>query len=190
MYEFAERFVGVRWYWPTNRGGRSVEPLKKLVVKPVWLSDAPAFRERVIWPSSEITWNASGQQLGDLHTALRSAPTWPVEAVVHSPNWSKVADYVKNRPEVFEMRGDDTKNTEMLCYGNTRKLENYIENIEAKLAGNKKAQIGPQRETVTVSPADMEVTCIALIAVSWGTAMEVSMHSLFYPGKLCPEAGC
>ncbi|NLL83560.1 MAG: DUF4838 domain-containing protein [Lentisphaerae bacterium] len=159
VYEFAERFVGVRWYWPTNRGGRSVEPLKKLVVKPVWLSDAPAFRERVIWPSAEITWNASGQQLGDLHTALRSATTWPVEAVVHSPNWSKVADYVKNRPEVFEMRGDGTRNTEMLCYGNPRTLETYLENIEAKLAGNKKAQIGLKGKTVTVSPADMEVTC-------------------------------
>ena len=50
VFEFLERFVGVRWYWPTERGGRSVPRAASLVLKPVWLEDAPVFRKREIWP--------------------------------------------------------------------------------------------------------------------------------------------
>ncbi|NLL84574.1 MAG: hypothetical protein GX230_10105, partial [Lentisphaerae bacterium] len=159
VYEFAERFGGVRWYWPTDRGGRSIEPLKELVINPVHLSDAPVFQHRVIWPNTQHTWTAGGQQLGGLHRALRSGNSWPNNLIVHSPNWSKMTDYLENRPEVYELRADGTRNTVMLCYGNPRTIESYLEQIEAKLAGDKKANIGLKGKAVTVSPADMEITC-------------------------------
>ena len=159
VYEFAERFVGVRWYWPTDRGGRSIEPLKELIIDPVHLSDAPVFRRRVIWPNTQFTWVAGGQNLGALHRALRSANSWPNNLVVHSPNWSKMTDYLENRPEVYELRADGTRNTAMLCYGNPRTIESYLEQIEARLCDSKKGNIGLKGKSVTVSPADMEITC-------------------------------
>jgi hypothetical protein len=41
--DFLERFVGVRWYWPTEVGGRSVIRSSSLVIPPVHYSDQPVF---------------------------------------------------------------------------------------------------------------------------------------------------
>jgi len=39
VYEFLERFVGVRWYYPGDLG-MSVPKKDNLIIKPVWLADA------------------------------------------------------------------------------------------------------------------------------------------------------
>lgn len=44
--DFLERFVGVRWYWPTEALGRSIEKADSLTVPPVHYGDAPVFRFR------------------------------------------------------------------------------------------------------------------------------------------------
>ena len=58
-YEFLERFVGMRWYFPpaTEKGpqiGLSIPNTRDLIVPPVWLEDAPVFRMRVIWPPIRV----------------------------------------------------------------------------------------------------------------------------------------
>src|SRR4029079_556687 len=49
IYEFLERYVGVRWYFVGDIG-RPVPHLDNLIVPPVALHDAPVFRKRDLWP--------------------------------------------------------------------------------------------------------------------------------------------
>ena len=157
-YEFAERFVGVRWYFPGELG-QSIPPTNTLAVRATWLEDAPVFRKREIWPPMSNPWNGSGTQLGALHTFLRHANSWPHTLVVHSPDWSKVGEYLTNRAEVFQLRSDGTRDFSMLCYGHPRTLETYLENIERHVAGKAPARVGIADKSITVSPADAEIAC-------------------------------
>jgi len=176
VYEFLERFVGVRWYWPEERGssellGTSVLPMRDLVVEPAFLSDAPVFRKRHTWPEE-------GPRVGNAEVLthdrrLRVHNSWPVTIRVHAPkNWARY--YAKDRPEIFEMGSDGVrrplmtgggKTFSMLCYGDPRTLQTYLEEIELQLAARAEgAPVDDDRcilvgNAVTVSPADMDVTC-------------------------------
>ncbi len=158
--EFLERFVNVRWYWPPDRGGRSIVKMSDLRLSPVWLEDAPAFRKREIWPPSGSSWNGSGQALGPIFKRLRAGNSWPVNIRVHQPDWSKVAEYTEQRPECFQLGSDGKRNFTMLCYSNPRTLETYLENIARVFDKGEKAPIGISGNTITVSPADAEIACV------------------------------
>lgn len=158
VFEFIERFVGVRWYFPEELG-QSVPSIPNLIIAPTWIEDAPAFRMRVIWPPMSNPWNGTGTQLGPLHTFLRSANSWPRQIVVHSPDWGRVEEYKKERPEVFQLRSDGTRDFFMLCYGHPRTLETYLENIGRHFAGQKPAHVGIVGDAITVSPNDAEIAC-------------------------------
>jgi hypothetical protein len=154
IYDFLERVAGVRWYWTEQNGGRSTIADPNLNVSPLWINDAPAFRKREIWPS-----HLAG--LGQLHAALRAGNSWPVEVVVHAPNtWGKIKDYVKNRPEVFQLSKDGKRDDKkMLCYGNKRTLETYLELIEKHFDKGQKVDLGIIKDSITVSPWDVNVAC-------------------------------
>ena len=162
--EFLERYVGVRWYFPraTEEGaeiGQSVPRARGLLVPAVWLEDAPAFRKRELWPSMSNPWNGSGIKMGPLHTFLRAGGSWPVSLAVHQPDWSRHAELVKGRPEVFQMRADGTRQPEVLCYGHPKTLETYLEGIRNAVAGNGKKYAPVSGKSITVSPADVELAC-------------------------------
>lgn len=142
-YEFCERFVGVRWYWPTDLG-RSVPKTDRLVVPEVSIQDAPVFRKREIWPPCSDTWKGGGTPLAPLQTFLRSGNSWPVNVRVHQPDWSKRKDL---SPEVYQLRSDGTRDFTMLCYGNPKTLATYLEH--PPISGN----------AITVSPADADIAC-------------------------------
>ena len=150
LSEFAERFVGVRWYWPTELGGRSTLKQATLTVPPAWISDAPAFRfrEYFTYPRDPI-----------LFAGLRNGSSWPIRLVVHSPIWQNNEDYRKNRPEIFQMNPDGSRDYGMYCYSHPRTLETFMEHIDAHYADTAKATfiIG---NTVTVSPPDMGISCL------------------------------
>lgn len=157
LYEFLERFVGVRWYFPTEIGC-SIPSSPDLVIPLVWLEDAPVFRKREIWPPCGNPWNGTGIQLTPHHTRLRAANTWPTLLVVHSPHdWDRF--YRETRPECFQLRSDGQRDFSMLCYGNPRTLETYLENIEAHFDRGEAAHLGIQGNAITVSPNDAEVAC-------------------------------
>lgn len=165
--EFLERFVNVRWYWPEERQskelvGTSVIPSRHLVVKPVWITDQPTFRKRHRWPSGGPKIGNADMGAHDRH--LRSHNSWPIELIVHAPHgWSKL--YKQSRPEIFQLRSDGDRDFSMLCYGNSRTLDTYIEEIELQL--KKTAEGEPfdrqrailNRTSITVSPADIAVSC-------------------------------
>lgn len=159
VLEFIERFVDVRWYYPTVRGGRSIIKKKKLAVGPVWIEDAPVYRKREIWPPCGIPSNGTGERLQPLQTRLRHNNSWPISLVVHSPHWSGVKEYREKRPEVYQQRSDGTRNWAMICYGHPKTLETYLENIALHYEQGKKAHMGIVGNAITVSPNDAQVVC-------------------------------
>ena len=163
--EFLERFVGVRWYWPEYKDeeagdcGTSIIPISTLAIPATHLSDAPAFRKRVRWPSGGRGIGAA--KMRDHDRRLRCADTWPVKLIVHAPHgWN--ATYGDSRPEIFQLRRDGQRDFGMLCYGNPLTLQTYLEEIERQRAGasakDRKRRI-LNGSAITVSPADMAVAC-------------------------------
>jgi hypothetical protein len=130
-----------------------------LSIPPVSLTDAPVFRNRELWPPMSHPENGTGTDLRPLHQALRSYDSWPIKLHVHTPVWSKVQEYTKNRPEIFQLTRDGKRNFEMLCYSNPRTLATYLENIQKHFAGDASAVIGIEGDTITVSPNDDDVEC-------------------------------
>lgn len=151
-YEFLERFVGMRWYFPTELG-QSIPRTQTLSVPPVWLEDAPVFRRREIWPPWSDPAHGRGTPLMALQAFLRAGNSWPTSPACHQPDWSGVGDYVTNRPAVFQLRSDGTRDHAMLCYGNPRTLETYLGNLEQKFSGKNAPS------SASVSPNDAEISC-------------------------------
>lgn len=154
IYEFLERELNVRWYWPTEQGGRTLSQRASQSVSSIWIEDAPVFRKREIWPENY-------QGLPSLDTALRAGNSWPVNLVVHAPHkWGSV--FKKERPEIFELNSNGQRDNIMLCYGNPRTLETYLEVIDKHIKGlsqsKEEAQI-IQGNAITVSPWDTNISC-------------------------------
>ncbi len=164
VYDFLERYVGMRWYFPpaTENGpniGQSIPQTANLIVPPVWFEDAPAFRMRVLWPPMSSPWNGSGIKLTPLHTFLRAGNSWPVQIRVHQPTWQGDADLKKNHPEVFQLRKDGTRQYEVLCYGDPQTVETYLQGIQNYIDGKKPLYAPINGKSITVSPADVELSC-------------------------------
>ena len=157
VYEFLERVVGVRWYWPTNEGGRSVPENQNLAVVPLWIEDAPVFRRRDIFPSM------GRAPLIALHTALRAGNSWPNCVVPHAPHaLRKITDYGITRPEIFQKRKDGSRDDLMLCYGNPRTLQTYIERLPGLFGKDpslNRGDIGVIGNSISVSPWDADIAC-------------------------------
>ena len=157
-YEFSERFIGTRWYWPTELG-RSVPAAREITVAPVWIEDAPYFRRREMWPSFSNTWKGTGVPLGPIQTFLRHGNSWPISLRVHQPTWTMVNEYTEGRPEVFQLRSDGTRDFTMLCYGNPKTLATMLENVGRAIAKEKPAYAAVVDKAITVSPGDAEIAC-------------------------------
>ncbi len=165
VYDFLERAVGVRWYWPEERNtnewiGTYLPRSDTLTVAPAHWTDAPFFRKRSIYPSGGSRIGTA--DVGSLHRRLRAAQdSWPVQLIVHAPHgWSKF--YQETRPEIFQLRGDGQRDFSMLCYGNPATLKTYLEQIAAQVAATgpvDRAAVILKDKAVTVSPADIPVAC-------------------------------
>lgn len=155
--EFLERDVGARWYFPDPGIGLCIPKRSSLSIQPVWLEDAPVFRMRKIWPPCGNPWHGNGTDLAPIQTFLRDGNSWPTEVVVHSPNWSK-APFKDQRPEVFQLKADGTRDYAVLCYGNAKTLETYLDQIQNYL-DKKRFLLGIKGRAITVSPADVELAC-------------------------------
>jgi hypothetical protein len=161
VYDFLERAVGVRWYWPTDRDGRSIVIADRLLVAPLWYADAPVFRKRQYYPPFAPSGPIGGtnQDLRPLATALRSGNSWPIDLRVHQPmEWSRSEDFRQNRPEIFQLNPDGTRDHSMYCYSNPRTLATFLEAIADHYAGKKKASF-IAGDAITVSPPDIGLNC-------------------------------
>ncbi len=197
VYEFLERYLGVRWYFPDPEYGTTIPTAKDLIVPASHISDAPVFRQRELWPA--ISPDSDGRFLVPMHSFLRSANSWPAKLVVHSPNWGKVKEYCEKYPEVFQLKADKTRDYAMTCYGNPKTLELYLENVKQNYADPKwranpenNDKLGVLGNFITVSPADAEVVCYCNdcrklwdeSAGQWGSASKIMSN---FVSKLAAE---
>ena len=164
VFEFLERFVGVRWYFPpaVAKGpqiGQSIPKSTELAVPPAWVEDAPTFRMRVLWPACSEPWHGKGINMGVLHRFLRGGNSWPIQLRVHQPYWHKYEELRKERPEVYQLRRDGSRQHEVICYGSPKTLETYLEGIQNHLDGKGPAYAPITNRAITVSPADVELSC-------------------------------
>ena len=181
--DFLERFVSVRWYWPTELGGRSITPVTSLSVPPVHYSDKPVFRLREYFPpngwklptkarSSDqepLTFPPGAIPKGVAKVAMntylplvRSGCSWPYKIKVHQPQapprrppdgWSE-----EDHKQLLALKKDGTRDTKMFCYSSPKTLQLLLEGCQRAWD---KGQGCPwvTSTCVTVSPPDRPVDC-------------------------------
>jgi len=155
--EFMERFLGARWYWPPSLDGLATTRQEVLTVPPASLSDAPIFRKRIYFPPFSPMKGYDVVHFADLLRPLREGGSYPVQLAVHTPrSWHANENYVKNRPEIFQLNEDGSRNFLMLDYAHPLTLQTYLEEIADHVNNGtpKEFIVG---KTVTVSPADFGV---------------------------------
>ena len=153
-YDFAERELGVRQYWPAKDGGRSVLPAKRIEVLEGSWSDAPFYKRRQNWPYDTTEWGATFKPGDSLCEPM----------YVHAPHkwWSETNhNYKVTRPDIFQLTRNGKRNPPMLCYGNPRTLETYKERIVGEIERGEPSGglLSLRDKCITVSQWDGEVCC-------------------------------
>jgi len=181
--DFLERFVGVRWYWPLDLGGRSVIKKSTIAIPPAYYSDQPEFRKREFFPPRyrKPWWSKWYDKDGgpvpsamaippDMDTidmmpllaCLRSGNSWPYMIKVHQPQHfaSNPAKW-KAHSAMFQKNPDGSPNYRMLCYSSQEAFDYLIQGCEDAWTNGKPLGAVPWVTTtcVTISPGDYVVRC-------------------------------
>jgi len=171
--DFLERFVGVRWYWPTPYGGRSIPPRATLVIQPVHYHDQPVFPYRTMYqdwywlqarssdeeilpmPSGSGAEGVETLWLGDFFRLMRHGNSWPYEP---RQQGARIYEFMNNtlrtNTPIFAVREDGSRNFGAFCYNSPELMACYLENLErAWDRGGKNVFIGGiTRNCVTLWP--------------------------------------
>jgi len=179
--DFLERFVDVRWYWPTELGGRTVTPSTSLIVPPVHYRDQPVFRLREYhprfgwklpakacssdpepppFPSGAIPEGVETVDMATYLPLIRSGCSWPYKIKVHEPQnlgrWPK--EFHEEHKEMFAVNKDGTRNYNFLCYSSPKTLDFLLDGCR-RVWDEGGGATWVTSACVTVSPADSPVGC-------------------------------
>ncbi|MBS3764267.1 MAG: DUF4838 domain-containing protein, partial [Planctomycetes bacterium] len=161
-YDFLERFVGVRWYYP-GEDGRIVPESGSITIPPICYSDAPVRGKRTIYgPVKGMDYRTAQRRYRAGNSSdIRSTPC-------HSPgSWSVHKDH----PETFELGADGKRHHNMPCYGNPKTAELYVQDLEKFYAEGDtsvwthpwpnvdSAWHPPSQKLIPISPPDKGVEC-------------------------------
>ncbi|RMD82884.1 MAG: DUF4838 domain-containing protein, partial [Lentisphaerae bacterium] len=168
VLDFMERFLGVRWFFPKDLGGRVIPRRRNLLVPAIMYEDYPRFRMR----AGDLCW-ARGMW-GDWAIRQRLGMSWPYRLQCHTPHWGKIPGFREKHPECFMLGANGKRHETMLCYGHPSTLRIYLQQIEKILQVRTKT---PAKEwprvwrqqfrnyvviygnSITVSPADLGIAC-------------------------------
>jgi len=175
--DFLERFVGVRWYWPTSYGGRSVPRAASLVITPAHYRDQPVFRFRRMYQDwywtqarsfdeqllplapSVFPYKPETLWMGDHFLLMRQGVSWPYDAVQQG---SRIYEFISKAPRtnetMFAVREDGSRNFDVFCYSAPATLACYLDNLERAWDKDGKGVFigGIRRASVTVwTPLDL-----------------------------------
>jgi hypothetical protein len=163
VYDFLERFLGIRWYYPGELG--TIIPRRDtLEISPVAYRDTPVFKKRVIWRFHGQPPVPRQGQHKYISAQFRSGANSPVPTPCHTPHgWDKV--YGKTHPEYFQMNADGKRTPPMWCYSQPAVLEQFIKDVDRfyKSGGEWKEPWGgtatPTNRYIPISPVDMSINC-------------------------------
>ena len=147
--DFLERFVGVRWYWPAQYGGRSVPRRTSLTVPPKHYQDQPVFPYRTMYQDwywlqarsfdeqllpmapGVLPEGAETLWMGDHFRLMRQGKSWPFEAVHHG---ARIYEFIRNVPKaneaVLAVNKDGSRNPQLLCYSAPETLAFYVDGLD------------------------------------------------------------
>jgi len=175
--DFLERFVGVRWYWPAQYGGRSVPRRASLAIPPAHYRDQPVFPFRTMYQDwywiqarsfdeqllpmapGVLPEKAETLWMGDHFRLMRHGDSWPYETVQHGARvYEFIGGVPKTDPALFAVNEDGSRNFEVFCHSAPETLDFYLDGLERAWG---KGGAGPRpggitRNSVTVwSPMDI-----------------------------------
>ena len=178
LSDFLERFVGVRWYWGTAQGGRTVEKAAHLAIQPVHYTDAPVFRKRVHSNSHgsislETTFSrvpvgipavfkdVKSYDLRATLAGLREGNSWPYLVKCHEPQqfWHGYDQIVQQYPKLFSLNAEGKPAGRMLCYSSSDALRYILSPCEATWDQGKKASSWVTTQCLSISPGDAPIDC-------------------------------
>lgn len=150
VYDFLERHLGIRWYYP-GEDGRVVPETASLVIEPVAYTDYPRRLMRLLHPLPHY----------------RPANASYVDMACHTPlNFGR---HLQDAPECFEQRVDGTRDGGMPCYGHPRTVRLMIQDLEDFYGKGDKAPWThggsntlwhpPTDKAYYISPPDKGVDC-------------------------------
>ena len=180
--DFLERFVGVRWYWPAEVGGRCIAPSASLAIPPAHYSDQPVFRQReyhppdgwrlptkarssdkepLPFPPGVIPEGVSALDMATYLPLVRGGCSWPYKIKVHQPqNLGGLPEkFREENKEMFALKKDGTRNFNMFCYSSPKTLEYLLEGCERVWSKGGGGCPWVTSTCVTVSPPDSVVEC-------------------------------
>lgn len=168
IYDFLERFAGVRWYFPGEVG--TIVPQRDAITVPVDLDidNQPYFELRVggvgYWPPDLSK---------EWHPVLRFGTREGMVANHTDENWVNL--YGESNPEFFGLREDGTRaithetapsgqSRAFLCYSEPGVLKQYLENIDNYFATGdlspwRIADSRPQGNKIPFAPHDVRQVC-------------------------------
>ncbi|MBN2642907.1 MAG: DUF4838 domain-containing protein [Victivallales bacterium] len=179
VYDFLERFCGVRWYYPGELGCYIPER-RDLSVPSCAYSDWPEFTKRTatIWKMNHM----ENKELANSHKTreafspfFRAGDSSYIDWGVHSPRNFKV--HFKQHPECFSLFNSGERDPEYPCYGNPKTLELMLDDVKRyyrdkdKNAFMKKegktVWCPPSATRIIVSPPDKPVHCSCEYCRKW-----------------------
>jgi hypothetical protein len=180
--DFLERFVGVRWYWPVQFGGRTVVTSADLAVPPAHYLDAPAFRKRSHYPPGAYggwqsrhfdkpqdrpeppaaTKGVARIEMQPLLAGLRAGNSWPYLIKVHQPQGGfpfRDAQWAKEHETMFALNADGTRSRGLLCYSSPKTFDYLIEGAKRAWDDKKGGAPWVTGLCLSISPGDSPVDC-------------------------------
>lgn len=165
VYDFLERFLGIRWYYPGD-DGRVVPETANVVIPPCRYSDHPfRIKRHGTVDDRKIKGLDEDMHIGALR--YRVGVSTPVTTGCHTPHNFGV--HAQAHPEVMELTPDGRRDKYMPCYGNPKTLELMIQDLENYFSkGDSTPWLHPNgvslwgppnRWTIHISPPDKQVDC-------------------------------
>jgi hypothetical protein len=169
VYDFLERFLGIRWYYPGELG-TYIPNKKALVIPACHYTDWPEFKKRsgahwVFYNPEKTTNNFTGTR--KYSPFFRAGDSSYVEFGCHAPNNFGV--HRKEHPECLELSNSGKRDSRFPCYGNPETIDLMIADLEQfyktgeaksyKSHRSGKLWCPPTKSRVVVSPPDKPVAC-------------------------------
>lgn len=208
--DFLERFVGVRWYWPADLGGRCVSRAESLAVPPVHYADQPVFRlrqfhpqygwklpQRPRWfdeeplpfPPGAIPDGVREVAMAGYLPLVRDGSSWPYRIKVHEPQslWKyKSPEWLETHAAMFALKKDGTRNFSMFCYSAPETLDYLLAGcVNTWDKGGKDSWVAPT--CVSASPADAAMDCHCKACLATAKEGGPSLIMGLFVKRMCEE---
>jgi uncharacterized protein DUF4838/cellulose/xylan binding protein with CBM9 domain len=169
VYDFLERFCGVRWYYPGELG-TYIPSKKDLTIPACHYTDWPEFAKRsgchwIVYNPAKTINNLAGSR--KYSPFFRAGDSSYVEFGCHAPNSFGI--HRQKNPECLELSNSGKRDSRFPCYGNPKTIDLMLDDMTrfyktGKGESYKSHKSGrlwcaPTATRVVVSPPDKPVAC-------------------------------